>query len=147
MKNYSDNMSKKYKSAESMLKGNVDCLCIFESLVENSELADIDLHIIEDELKPIYDSDELKKEIDNAIVNAILKVLKKHNIDIGYEYIEFDADELYNYIKNWCEDGIKKDSLWQCLKEYYYKEDFENDLNELVKRNLIKINKGIIKVV
>jgi hypothetical protein len=35
-------MVKKYKTAESMLKENVDCLCIFESLVENCELADSD---------------------------------------------------------------------------------------------------------
>jgi hypothetical protein len=34
------------------------------------------LHILEDKIKPILESDELKKEIDNAIVNVILEVLK-----------------------------------------------------------------------
>ena len=34
------------------------------------------MHILEDKIKPILESDELKKEIDNAIVNVILEVLK-----------------------------------------------------------------------
>jgi hypothetical protein len=82
-----------------MLKENINCECIFESLIENCKLADNDLHILEDKIKPILESDKLKEEIDNAIVNVILEVLKKYNIDIGYEYIEFDANELYSYIK------------------------------------------------
>jgi len=130
-----------------MLKENINCEYIFESLIENCKLADNDLHILEDKIKPILESDKLKEEIDNAIVNVILEVLKKYNIDIGYEYIEFDANELYSYIKNWYEDGVKKDNLWSDLRECYYKEDFENDLNELIKRNLIKIDSGVIEVI
>jgi len=90
---------KKYETAENMLKENINCEYIFESLIENCKLADNDLHILEDKIKPILESDKLKEEIDNAIVNVILEVLKKYNIDIGYEYIEFDANELYSYIK------------------------------------------------
>ena len=140
-------MAKKYKTAKNIIKENIDCLHIFESLVENCELADTDLHIIEDKLKPIYESDEIKKEINNEIADIILKILKKHNINIGYEYIEFDADELYNYIKDWHGNEIKKGDIYQVLGEYYNIDDFENDLNELIKRNLIKIDNGIIKVI
>jgi len=107
-----DIMAKKYKTAKSIIKENIDCLHIFESLVENCELADTDLHIIEDKLKPIYESDEIKKEINNEIADIILKILEKHNINIGYEYIEFDADELYNYIKDWHGNEIKKGDIY-----------------------------------
>ena len=62
---------------------------------------------------------------------------------MDYEYIEYDKDEVFEYIENW--GPVKLDSLIQIIGQYYDRDNLMEDLKALENEGKIKIENGVVK--
>jgi hypothetical protein len=134
-------MAKHYVSTKQQLSEVIYVENIIEACWQNSLIDSEEPH--ESEYNKVVNDDKLSEKINKELVDAIAEIFKRNGITLDYEYIEYDKDEVFEYIENW--GPVKLDSLIQIIGQYYDRDNLMEDLKALENEGKIKIENGVVK--